>query len=635
VTVLLLALTALGLEPKITWYLAVDQYGYLAFAHDLVRGQVFHHWPPLDALIPRLPARVDVLVQTYVYDHGRLYCRYAPGFPLLLAAWLRLFGDDGAHYLNPTIYLSLLVLVLAFQRRLFRSRWRATAGTALVGLFPSFLQLWALTVVRDLSTHLAGLLGLFLLLPARGRRLGRGRVAAAGLALGYAGSMRPDAVLYLMPALCLAAARWHREHARPRVVAAGLATGVLAVALGLTPLFAYDWLATGSPFRLTQGMEVEQFLATTPTPRPGSPQPLPAAPRRATPVPAAPAGKPPGAPRVGYPSGAWHGGTIFTVQGGGLRLGNLPLTLPVNIALLRHVYGDLLLGVALWGVLMALIQRPTLFLAAVPYTVPALLLFSCWPRSDPRYLSGVYLFVPMLVIEGMLGTLDFVRRLGRDGRLGEARTLALAVAGALLAGAALVHAPGGQTALPTLMVLLPIVCAAAALGAAAWPRRRVVAVAAPLLGLALVALSGWRTVASLDISAAFQRPEMLRARAVFGRAVEPGAVVITTEDVGRPAENIEYYSGGTHALYFTDLERWNISVPEAASRFARAGMVPYLLIPGTQRDRVRLLQDLGRLFSVELVADIPAAQAVEYFVAAPFHRGVPMELHRLVYKGRP
>ena len=46
-----------------------------------------------------------MLVQTYVYDHGKLYCRYAPGFPILLAGWLTLFGDDGAHYLNPTIFI--------------------------------------------------------------------------------------------------------------------------------------------------------------------------------------------------------------------------------------------------------------------------------------------------------------------------------------------------------------------------------------------------------------------------------------------------------------------------------------------------------------------------------------------------
>ena len=122
-----------------------------------------------------------------------------------------MFGDDGAHYLNPTMYLALLALALAFQARLFRSRWRALAGTALIALAPTQIYLWALTLVRELPTHGSALLGLFLLLPARGRRLGPGRTAAAGLALGWAASIRPDALLYLGSAVCLVAARWWHE----------------------------------------------------------------------------------------------------------------------------------------------------------------------------------------------------------------------------------------------------------------------------------------------------------------------------------------------------------------------------------------------------------------------------------------
>src|SRR5256884_1937364 len=179
----LLVLTALAAHERTTWYLAVDQFGYLTFAHDILHGRAFHHWPPLDALAARLPARVDVLVQTYVADHGRLYCRYAPGYPLLLAGWIGLFGDDAAHVLNPATFLALLALLIAFQARLFRSRWWATAGVALVVLLSgrTELFLWALTIVRDPATHLAAVLGLFLLLPAGGARLSVRRVAAAGL----------------------------------------------------------------------------------------------------------------------------------------------------------------------------------------------------------------------------------------------------------------------------------------------------------------------------------------------------------------------------------------------------------------------------------------------------------------------
>src|SRR5262249_39637351 len=176
-TGLLLCLATRAVLRSVTWYLAVDQYGYLTFAHDLARGRVFHHWPPLDAFAVRLADRVDVLVQTYVYDHGRLYCRYSPGFPLILAAWLLLFGDDGAHYLNPTVFLALLALTLAFSARVFRSRWRGTAVVGLIVLCPTGISLWATTLVRDLPAHLFGLAGLFLLLPHT-RPLGPRRMAA-------------------------------------------------------------------------------------------------------------------------------------------------------------------------------------------------------------------------------------------------------------------------------------------------------------------------------------------------------------------------------------------------------------------------------------------------------------------------
>jgi hypothetical protein len=126
---------------------------------------------------------------------------------------------------------------------------------------------------------------------------------------------------------------------------------------------------------------------------------------------------------------------------------------------------------------------------------------------------------------------------------------------------------------------------------------------------------------------------MLVARAAFAKAVEPGAVVITTEDVGRPGENIDYYSGVARAFYLTDLERWHLSVAKAAELLARAGMKPYLFIPRAQRGRTQMLQELTEQFSVELAADIPAAQAIDYFVAAAFHPGVHMELFRLVWQG--
>src|SRR5215831_17359158 len=76
------------LDRRITWYLAVDQFGYVSFAHDILSGRLLHHWAPADALAKWMPARTDILVQSYIFDAGRIYSRYAPGFPILLAAWI-------------------------------------------------------------------------------------------------------------------------------------------------------------------------------------------------------------------------------------------------------------------------------------------------------------------------------------------------------------------------------------------------------------------------------------------------------------------------------------------------------------------------------------------------------------------
>jgi hypothetical protein len=123
---------------------------------------------------------------------------------------------------------------------------------------------------------------------------------------------------------------------------------------------------------------------------------------------------------------------------------------------------------------------------------------------------------------------------------------------------------------------------------------------------------------------------MLRARETLRRVVEPNALVITTEDVGRPAENIEYYSGVARTLYLTDLKRWRKRVGDVAFAAILARQRPYLLLPAADPERAKILQDLG-LFKVETVADIPPPRAIEYFVAAAFHRGVHMKLDRISF----
>ena len=215
----LLAITAVVLQRRVSWYLSVDQFGYLAFADDLLHGRVFHPWPPATALAPALAPRTDVLSQTYVWDHGRLSSRYAPGFPLLLAAWVGLLGHDAALYLNLVLFLALLGVLVAFEARLAPPSW-AAAALALAVLSPSSISLWATTLSRDVAAHLFAFAGLLVLLPSAARAgLGAPRAGAAAVLLGFAASIRPDAILYVLPAAALVAWRWRHESARAGVAA--------------------------------------------------------------------------------------------------------------------------------------------------------------------------------------------------------------------------------------------------------------------------------------------------------------------------------------------------------------------------------------------------------------------------------
>jgi hypothetical protein len=610
-TVLVIALWR-AIEARITWYLAVDQFGYLQFAHDLLQGKVFHDWEPA-RILGILPDRTDILAQTYIWDDGRMYCRYSPGFPILVAAWTGLFGDARVSFLNPTIYLALLGMVVACSWRLTGSAWRGLVAAVLIALCPTLMYWWATTLTRDLSAHLFALIGLYQLIPRSEQALGARRVVVAGLALGFAASIRNDAVLYLLPATLLAGLDWLRHRPAVRTLAARTGLAAAALIVGLLPTLAYNAITTGNPLRPTQGMEIDKFLPSTPEAKPGE-------------------------PGVGYPPGMWKGTTVSLVSGGGLKLSNFPRVAPGEWGYIFAGYGWVLLGLALLGAITAAAQRPAVFLFTVPYVVVAFCFYSCWDRPDRRYIIGIYCLIPFLVVEGIFGTLDFLRTIAVRRGESVARPVAIGVAAAAVILAILpLPAPPptsdanllSKGAVAVFSVVLP---AALALGAAllAWrPERRVSDALAPALAVALVIFAVQRADATRQIRAPFQGPQAALARGTLRRTLEPRSVVVTSEDLGRPAENIEHY-GGFPALYLTDLDRWKIKISQASLSFISAGVRPYLLIDRTVPERAALLADLAEHgYVAERIADIPSSRNMEYFVAAPRRRDVPSELFRI------
>jgi len=669
---LVLILAAQGLFRKVTWYLAIDQYGYLNFAGDLARGTIFHTWPPVEDLASYIRfSKVDVLSQTYVFTGERMYCRYTPGFPIVLAAWMRLFGPTAAHYLDPTLFLILLLVWLALARRLLVptgvERPLALAGGLLLLLLPSYLHLWAITILRDTLAQLLAIAALLAVLPRPEAPMSRGRAAAVGFLFGYLVTTRIDAALYALPIGAL----FLMQRRRPGTIATAAALG----ALGLAPLLAYNYLATGNALRPTQSMEVESFFearwhvpgggseARTIEPPTHHLAPLDGLRRLLDPpearaaADARPAQTPPARAAKGGASGhqagpgnlpRQQGARPFLppVQGGGLRLSNLPLTLPGNIRYVRAAFGNTVLLLACLGAIGALATNRPLFVATVPYGVTALLFYSCWGRADPRYIAGLFLLTPLLALAGFSTLSRVGEAIAGMSSLGRALPALLSLLLAVVFRRELLQGWqssaeawqrgdwGGDSALPAASAAVALLAIVAALvpllPTDAWRRGRTAT--AVLLAALLFVVAVARVIPALGRPpVVFQgsrgEADVARARQNVESVVDAEGVVIRTTDVGRPAENIDYYTHA-YAVYLQDLERWGVSIGVASLAFLQNGRSVYLLFPSESPLLAQAMHKLRTGFEIERLIRIPAGEAPAYFVASRFGTMV-MDLYRV------
>ncbi len=613
---LVVVIVVVWVVRRTSWYLAIDQFGYLTFARDLAAGRVSHDWPLVPVLEGFLPPRfrADVLGQTYVLYQGDLFCRYAPGFSLILAAVSFMIGPEATHYVNPVAIGVLLAALFWLARRALASDWLALASALLVLLLPTYVLLWSISPLRDVPAHTLALAGLAVLVPTPGARHTSGRWLAAGLLLGFAISTRIDAVLYGLPATGLALfwRPWSRRD---------VAGGAAAFLVGLLPLLAYNTIATGNPFLPTQAMELNGVLSSVDeTAVDGV---LDAVAQLA-------------GPNDAYAQpGAEIGERIASrlLQGGGLRLAHVRTTLPKNLEVYHGVFGSL--GLLLGGIgAVAALWRLPLFVLTVPYVIGATLFFSLWTRPDPRYLAGGILLFTFLVVHGAATVASATDRLRRRGvGAGACLTIAAVAVGAVGWWVGLPDTTE-VSARPWVTMLLGGVLAVALIGGVFLKGGRVKWVFAVGLGLGLTAVVGWRTTTNFEGRGSFQREQVQVARDTLEAAVGERAVVFTTTDIGRPAENINFYTD-VSAVYLREVLRWDVTPGFILDRVLKAGFEAYLLLP---HDAARLWLEsryIYPFFEPEMTANIPAAEARRWFVASAVHQGVPLWLVRMRRRPEP
>jgi 4-amino-4-deoxy-L-arabinose transferase-like glycosyltransferase len=201
----------------------------LAFTIRLV-WIAFSGWQPTpddDAFRYDFAARALADGRGYVHLDGSPTAFWPPGYPLLLAAAYRVFGDTVtvAQMLNVALSTGTVGLVYLIGCRTLSPR-PALVGAGIVAFFPSLIFLTGVTLSETAFTFVA-LLGVYLLLmDAQGeRRRDLRLLLAAGLTLGFASLVRGQALLLpivMIPFWLRSGIGWPR-----------IADKLVAVALGI------------------------------------------------------------------------------------------------------------------------------------------------------------------------------------------------------------------------------------------------------------------------------------------------------------------------------------------------------------------------------------------------------------------
>lgn len=228
--------------------LNADSYSYLSYARDLSRGSFVGEYGFYEIFESRWPEDRPLNLQSGVKHlvDGQIYYGIEAGYPLLLAAVMRVFGFDAAHLLNPCLLL-VLAAVYFFAIRLM---FRPLPGRDLLAVLSLLLFLLvppgrvfssSMKIMRDIAPLTFLMTGfLCLLCFARKKKPNLLFLFFSSVLLGMASLMRLTYSLFLFPFFLYLAVSLFAERVSRRRAAAAVLVAVLGLTVFLLPVLAQN-----------------------------------------------------------------------------------------------------------------------------------------------------------------------------------------------------------------------------------------------------------------------------------------------------------------------------------------------------------------------------------------------------------
>jgi len=154
--------------------LNADSYSYLIFARELARGSVFGDTGFYEIFKEWWPdhGSVDLHSGLRHLNNGRVYYGIEMGYPLFLAGAMIIGGPGAVYFVNPALFLWLIVIFFLLVRLVFcdssRREWVALLSVLLMDLLPPDRLLSSATkIMRDVPPLTFIITGYFCLLRGR------------------------------------------------------------------------------------------------------------------------------------------------------------------------------------------------------------------------------------------------------------------------------------------------------------------------------------------------------------------------------------------------------------------------------------------------------------------------------------